>query len=100
MKIDTIEEMQTEAQGLLDRIFHKPAASYYNSVASIIHELLKQIHQRDRMLLGKCPGSIQWDCENSPVDLHGCPYAEEIANDSKTLCRCCQKCKADCAEQI
>ena len=31
---------------------------------------------------------------------HTCPYAEDVCEDSTTLCRCCERCQEDCADSI
>lgn len=31
---------------------------------------------------------------------HPCPYAEELSNDSETLCDCCSDCEYQCAMDI
>ena len=31
---------------------------------------------------------------------HTCPFAEEIHNDSQTLCNCCEFCMQSCADDI
>lgn len=31
---------------------------------------------------------------------HSCPYAEEINDDSDSLCNCCQKCRHECAMDV
>jgi hypothetical protein len=33
-------------------------------------------------------------------DEHTCPYAEDINNDSETLCTCCEYCTQQCADDI
>lgn len=32
--------------------------------------------------------------------LHGCPYAEEINDDFKSRCNCCEACTHECAMDI
>jgi hypothetical protein len=32
--------------------------------------------------------------------LHTCPYAEDIRNDSESLCNCCDDCTYECAQDI
>jgi hypothetical protein len=42
-------------------------------------------------------------CECGPdaqIEPHTCPFAEEINNDSDTLCTCCETCKCGCAQDI
>ena len=34
--------------------------------------------------------------EMEPLPLHTCPFMEEISNDIKTLCNCCEACKIQC----
>ena len=38
--------------------------------------------------------------ENEAQEPHTCPYAEEIYNDSETLCNCCDECSHECAMDI
>ncbi len=33
-------------------------------------------------------------------DEHTCPYAEEIAGDSESLCICCPDCEYQCAMDV
>ena len=40
-------------------------------------------------------------CEIRPKNpLHSCPFNEDINNDSKTLCNCCNSCARECAMDI
>ncbi len=40
-------------------------------------------------------------CKALPAqEPHTCPYAEDIHNDSKTLCTCCTNCEHECAMDI
>lgn len=40
-------------------------------------------------------------CEqNDACDLHTCPFAEEIYDDSETLCNCCKDCEHECKMDI
>jgi len=40
-------------------------------------------------------------CNNSAANnKHICPYAEEINNDSETLCNCCDSCTHECCMDI
>jgi hypothetical protein len=39
------------------------------------------------------------DCGNAS-SLHTCPFAEEINNDSESLCNCCNDCTHECAQDI
>lgn len=48
----------------------------------------------DRCEGGHCKG------ENYKSELHTCPYAEEINEDSDTLCDCCETCMHECAMDI
>ena len=38
--------------------------------------------------------------KNDATEPHTCPYAEEINNNSETLCNCCQDCVNQCAMDI
>ena len=45
---------------------------------------------------GKCSS-----CEvNDAQSEHTCPYAEQINNDSDSLCDCCSDCEHDCCMDI
>lgn len=39
-------------------------------------------------------------CGNEGQDEHTCPYAEDIAGDSESLCNCCDYCTIQCAQDI
>jgi hypothetical protein len=43
------------------------------------------------------------DCEKCAENLedeHTCPFAEEINDDSETLCNCCDDCTHECGMSI
>ncbi len=46
----------------------------------------------------KCCGRAS--CTNPATEEHTCPYAEDINNDSTTLCTCCADCQHECAMDI
>jgi len=46
----------------------------------------------------KCPSNF--NCGNAAKELHTCPYAEEINDDSEALCICCDDCTQECAWDI
>ena len=33
-------------------------------------------------------------------DYHSCPYAEEIGDDYSENCKCCDRCRKNCADDI
>lgn len=39
-------------------------------------------------------------CQNEALEPHPCPFREEIYEDSKTLCRCCEECMNECCDDI
>ncbi len=39
-------------------------------------------------------------CDEESYEDHPCPFAEEINNDSETLCNCCSSCMRNCADDI
>lgn len=40
-------------------------------------------------------------CQAKPAEPdHECPYRAEINDDSKTLCNCCDACRAECCDDI
>jgi hypothetical protein len=46
----------------------------------------------------KCPSNF--DCGKAATEDHTCPYAEDINNDSESLCNCCDDCANECAMDI
>lgn len=38
--------------------------------------------------------------KNEATEEHTCPYAEEINNDSESMCNCCDECCHECAMDI
>ena len=46
----------------------------------------------------KCPSSF--DCGNAAKEPSTCPFAEEINDDSESLCLCCDDCTQECAWDI
>ena len=39
------------------------------------------------------------ECEENTI-AHTCPYAEDVNNDSESLCYCCDDCTYECAQDI
>jgi len=39
-------------------------------------------------------------CKTEEIDEHTCPFAEEILDDTTTLCNCCDECTYQCAMDI
>lgn len=39
-------------------------------------------------------------CRNDAESPHPCPYAEEIYDDSESLCTCCNECSHECAMDV
>lgn len=39
-------------------------------------------------------------CGHEQTEPHTCPYAEDVNNDSETLCTCCDACAQECAYDI
>jgi hypothetical protein len=39
-------------------------------------------------------------CGKPGDELHPCPFAADIHNDSETLCNCCHECERNCADDI
>lgn len=56
----------------------------------------ERVEQVTRLLLGVC-GRCKAGQAQTP---HICPYAQDINNDSETLCDCCEGCSQDCADDI
>lgn len=48
------------------------------------------IHESERCKCG----------DEASAEEHPCPYAADINNDSETLCRCCEECQYQCAQDI
>ena len=44
------------------------------------------------------------NCQNCGKDTdageHGCPFAEDIADDYETMCNCCSECEQQCCMDI
>jgi len=40
------------------------------------------------------------NCNGVAEPLHPCPFKDEVDNDDKTLCNCCQKCTQQCEDDI
>ena len=53
---------------------------------------------------GKSPLAARPLCErcsvNEACEQHPCPYAQDIHNDSNSLCGCCEDCYSECAQDI
>lgn len=54
----------------------------------------KKLKGEDRGL-GVCKCGVAY-----AEEAHPCPFAEEINDDSETLCSCCDDCANDCAMDI
>jgi hypothetical protein len=39
-------------------------------------------------------------CETEEIELHSCPYSEEIHDDYEENCKCCKACERECREDI
>lgn len=40
-------------------------------------------------------------CQKNPAEkLHTCPFQEDVNNDFKSLCNCCEKCEQECCWDI
>lgn len=39
-------------------------------------------------------------CHGDGTAPHPCPYAEDVHNDSKSTCTCCEECMTGCAEDV
>jgi len=46
----------------------------------------------------RCQGGDGY-CANKAASPHFCPFQYEINND-KAKCKCCQDCRAGCAEEV
>ncbi|KKL08278.1 hypothetical protein LCGC14_2577470 [marine sediment metagenome] len=38
-------------------------------------------------------------CGTEAVEEHTCPFQDDV-HDNKALCRCCGRCKHDCADEV
>lgn len=38
--------------------------------------------------------------KNDAAELHTCPFAEDVNNDTETLCDCCEECTHECEMDI
>jgi len=54
--------------------------------------LTKEIEMEDEKI--KC------DCGKDGKESHTCPYAEDVNNDSDSLCNCCEGCEHECCMDI
>lgn len=54
---------------------------------------------RAEPLPGMCPGP---HCRhaNAAAEPHTCPFQVEINEDTETLCKCCDLCEGECADDI
>lgn len=43
---------------------------------------------------------IMCRCGRRGKESHTCPYGEDIHNDSKTMCNCCDRCRDECSDDI
>jgi hypothetical protein len=43
---------------------------------------------------GRCEG------KNAALELHPCPYAEDVCDDHDSLCNCCEDCMEDCSMDV
>lgn len=56
----------------------------------------------------KCPGSHchpaaasgKYGPARDALPPHTCPYSEDVDNDHRTLCTCCDRCSDECAADI
>ena len=39
-------------------------------------------------------------CNVETIDLHICPFQEDVNNNLKPFCQCCKECEEDCAMDI
>ena len=39
-------------------------------------------------------------CETEEIELHSCPYSEEINDNYEANCKCCEACERECREDI
>lgn len=51
-----------------------------------------------KSLEAKCKNECK--CGTEGEKLHTCPYSQDIAGDSKTLCNCCISCENNCCADI
>lgn len=50
---------------------------------------------------GLDPENLCQQCkENLGEPSHGCPFEEEINDDSEKLCNCCESCEESCMDAI
>jgi hypothetical protein len=57
-------------------------------------EAIQAMLKREKQMSDKC------NCGNEQDDEHTCPFAEDVGNDSESLCRCCEECTYQCAMDV
>ena len=61
-------------------------------------------HKKEETAEAKLPVNNIVRCSscglNDAVPEHTCPYAEDVNNDSSTLCTCCSACEHECCMDI
>ncbi|MBA0089144.1 MAG: hypothetical protein HRJ53_29490 [Acidobacteria bacterium Pan2503] len=69
----------------------------------------KMVQSRDRSATRVTPKQLirmlehlrkRTHCKHKPLDPHTCPYLEDVLEDKRTKCRCCEMCQLLCAEEI
>ena len=96
MNIPEIKEILRQASVEVDIQGRKHLALFETDFERVAIELVKKLTLTDVSSSGKCSR-----CEvNDAQSEHTCPYAEEINNDSDSLCDCCSDCEHECCMDI
>ena len=90
----TKEELNKEIIDILDNVMYWETCpeDYKVRVEAIIKQLiLIDVSDNDKCSM----------CEiNEAQSKHTCPYAEDINDDSDSLCNCCSNCEHECCMDI
>jgi len=44
--------------------------------------------------------AVKCKCGAEPNETHKCPYAQDVNNDDKSECNCCDECTQNCRDDI
>ena len=90
----TKEELNKEIIDILDNVMYWETCpeNYKARIEAIIKQLtLIDVSDNDKCSICKI---------NEAQSKHTCPYAEDINDDSDSLCNCCSNCKHECCMDI
>ena len=90
----TKEELNKEIIDILDNVVYWETCpeNYKTRIEAIIKQLtLIDVSDNDKCSICKI---------NDAKSEHTCPYAEDINDDSDSLCNCCSNCEHECCMDI